>query len=162
MLSTSIGVSSARVIVLRSSCYEQILCWNSRGVTPDGCQGPAVTATTSSLLAYAFFYGVLFLYELLEWACCRPPGLVALTLSVDYAFADYDAGPERSGSSATLSLAVGDGLLLVACLASRLRKRYESGPGGRSLLVVAKKGYAEWCLTLEEQEQAERLSDAFW
>ncbi|KAE9009988.1 hypothetical protein PR002_g15476 [Phytophthora rubi] len=118
--------------------------------------------TFGTLLAYAFFYGVLFLYELLEWACCGLPGLIALTLSADYAFADYDTGPERSGSSTSLSLAVGDGLLLVACLASRLRKRYESGPGGRSLLEVAQKGYAEWCLALEEQEQAERLSGAFW
>ncbi|KAE9025192.1 hypothetical protein PR003_g11697 [Phytophthora rubi] len=118
--------------------------------------------TFGTLLAYAFFHGVLFFYELVEWACCGPPGLVALALSADYAFVDFDTGSERSGSSTNFSLAVGNDLLLAACLASRLRQRCDSEPGGHSLVDVAKKGYAEWCRALEEQEQAERLSDAFW
>ncbi|GMF57101.1 unnamed protein product [Phytophthora fragariaefolia] len=34
--------------------------------------------------------------------------------------------------------------------------------GERSPVAMANEGYAAWCSALEEQEQADRLSEAFW
>ncbi|KAE9048413.1 hypothetical protein PR001_g3814 [Phytophthora rubi] len=55
-----------------------------------------------------------------------------------------------------------DALLALVSLSCRLWRCYENKLSERSLLELARDGYAYWCLALEEQEQAERLSEAFW
>ncbi|EEY68055.1 uncharacterized protein PITG_18492 [Phytophthora infestans T30-4] len=43
--------------------------------------------TVVTLIVYATFYGVLFLYEIVEGVCVGWPGVVILTVTMDYTFA---------------------------------------------------------------------------
>ncbi|KAG2971180.1 hypothetical protein C6341_g26627 [Phytophthora cactorum] len=44
--------------------------------------------TVATLEAYATFYGVLFVYDIIEGACLGWPGVVILTLTMNYLFVD--------------------------------------------------------------------------
>ncbi|KAG3161566.1 hypothetical protein PC128_g20767 [Phytophthora cactorum] len=55
--------------------------------------------TDVSLMAYAMFYGVLFLYEIIEGVCFGWPGVVVLTLVMNYPYGENEDVVEIGGIS---------------------------------------------------------------
>ncbi|EGZ07657.1 hypothetical protein PHYSODRAFT_528003 [Phytophthora sojae] len=112
----------------------------------------------ASLLAYALFYTVVFVYDFVERVCQGTVGVAVLLLTLNYMLAEG-------------GLVVGDGLVpdetvvrwscyvVATCVASHL---CGATSGGRSPLKMAEDRYSQWQQDLEELEQAERLSEAFW
>ncbi|KAE9350929.1 hypothetical protein PR003_g5134 [Phytophthora rubi] len=118
--------------------------------------------TLGSLLAYASFCGLMFAYEFVEWACRGLLGMVGLMIAINYG--TVEGGGNSFGEIWTLSstLVTIDALLVLLSLSCRLWRCYEDNLSKHSLLELARDSYASWCLALEEQEQVERLSEAFW
>ncbi|KAE9335495.1 hypothetical protein PR003_g12992 [Phytophthora rubi] len=118
--------------------------------------------TLSSLLVYASFFGLLFAYEFVEWACRGLLGVVVLMIAVNYG--TVEEGGRSLGEIWALNstLVKIDALLAPLSLSCRLWRCNENNLSERFLLELARDGYASWCLALEEQEQDERLSEAFW
>ncbi|KAE9029033.1 hypothetical protein PR001_g11602 [Phytophthora rubi] len=115
----------------------------------------------SSLLGYALFYTVVFLYDFLEKVCQGTVGVSALLLVLNITLAEgelYGGG----GLAPDDTVSGGSSIGVVAGVASRLLKWYEASSGGRSPIKMAEDRYAAWLKDVEEQEQADRLSEAFW
>ncbi|GMF43387.1 unnamed protein product [Phytophthora fragariaefolia] len=121
-----------------------------------------VVWTMSGLGTYALFYGVLFPDEGLEWACQGFLGMILMLVIVTCGWVDDNARTLEELVAAYCLLVVLYGSVLCLNLISRVWQSYESVVDGRSPLDVARNGYNDWCKALEEQEQAERLSEAFW
>ncbi|KAE8998921.1 hypothetical protein PR001_g19198 [Phytophthora rubi] len=118
--------------------------------------------TLCSLLVYASFFGLLFAYEFMEWACRGLLGVVVLMAAVNYGTVASGGDSFDEVWACNSTLITVDALLALLSLPCRLWRCYENKLSERSLLELARDGYASWCLALEEQEQAERLSEAFW
>ncbi|EEY62559.1 uncharacterized protein PITG_14303 [Phytophthora infestans T30-4] len=86
-----------------------VYCTN--GSTP--CMRTAVWWTVVTLIVYATFYGVLFLYEIVEGVCLGWPGVVILTVTMDYTFAS-NGGVVELGE-------LGEGVEILSGRMSRVR-----------------------------------------
>ncbi|KAE9285173.1 hypothetical protein PR003_g26660 [Phytophthora rubi] len=109
---------------------------------------------------YALSVCVLFVYETVEGICQGWLGLLGVLSVVNFLF----CGDEGLviGEGVALNRTVVDasvGVVLVGC-ASRLWHLFETDEP--SPLDRVSERYREWQLAMEEQEQAERLADAFW
>ncbi|GMF26736.1 unnamed protein product [Phytophthora fragariaefolia] len=118
--------------------------------------------TVISLGIYFAFYGILFSYECLEWACRGFQGVFVLVVTASYALASKQGETLNDIVRTNYLLLLVDGSILVVGVVSRLWRWYEATVGERSPVSMAKEGYAAWCSALEEQEQADRLREAFW
>ncbi|EGZ13552.1 hypothetical protein PHYSODRAFT_511251 [Phytophthora sojae] len=118
-----------------------------------------VVWTLTSLILFSAFYAARFTYEVVEWICQGVAGLFAVVVVFDCWFASEEG--EHALVTNYWLLVVNVWVALV-CITSKLWRLYEASAGERSPLTMATEGYAAWCAALEEQEQAERLSEAFW
>ncbi|EGZ11523.1 hypothetical protein PHYSODRAFT_421770, partial [Phytophthora sojae] len=118
-----------------------------------------VVWTLTSRILFSAFYAVLFTYEVVEWICQGVAGVFAVVVVFDCWFASEEG--EHAIVTNYWLLVVNVWVALV-CITSKLWRLYEASAGERSPLTMATEGYAAWCAALEEQEQAERLSEAFW
>eukprot|EP00644_Phytophthora_capsici_P010185 jgi/Phyca11/120528/e_gw1.41.193.1 len=114
-----------------------------------------------SLLLYAVFYTVIYVYEFVEWACWGVTGVGILVAAANYLAATGSFTAE-DGVVQDEGTVKATGTVVFIRAASRLLRWYETSSGGRSPMEMAGDRYARWMKDLEEQEQAERLSEAFW
>ncbi|KAE9241520.1 hypothetical protein PF004_g7020 [Phytophthora fragariae] len=115
----------------------------------------------ASLLLYTLFFTVVFLYDFVEKVCQGTVGVSTLLLVLNVALAEG----ELSGSDGLAPgemVSWGSGAVVLAGAASSLLKWYEGSSEGRSPVKMAEDRYAAWVKDVEEQEQADRLSEAFW
>ncbi|KAE9015144.1 hypothetical protein PR001_g14971 [Phytophthora rubi] len=109
---------------------------------------------------YALSVCVLFIYETVEGICQGWLGVLGVLSVVNFLFCG-DAGLVIAEGVA-LNRTVVDasvGVVLIGCV-SRLWHLFETDEP--SPLDRVSERYQEWQLAMEEQEQAERLADAFW
>ncbi|KAE9311713.1 hypothetical protein PF008_g20135 [Phytophthora fragariae] len=108
-----------------------------------------------SLSVYAVFYTVVYVYDFVEVVCQGTVGVGVLLLTINYVLSDAGLNPDAT-------------VMLWSCVvatigvASYLLKSYEAVSGGRSPVKMGEDSYADWLREVEEQQQAERLSEAFW
>ncbi|KAG3112640.1 hypothetical protein PI125_g8031 [Phytophthora idaei] len=109
--------------------------------------------TVVTLVIYATFYGVLFVYEIIEGACLGWPGVVILTLTMYYQFVDDGDVMEVGGVALDRGDVIPDAGVLVLGVASHVWRWYEYTSGGRQPMTVAQDCYADWIRDMEEREQ---------
>ncbi|GMF22233.1 unnamed protein product [Phytophthora fragariaefolia] len=114
-----------------------------------------------SLSAYAMFYTVVYVYDLVEAVCQGAVGVGLLLLAMNYMFAGGGVTTD-GGLSPDADVIQGSCVVMAIGVASRLLKRYEVSSGGRSPIKMAEDCYADWSRDIEELQQAERLREAFW
>eukprot|EP00644_Phytophthora_capsici_P015830 jgi/Phyca11/10369/fgenesh1_pm.PHYCAscaffold_49_\ len=114
-----------------------------------------------SLLLYAVLYTVVYVYEFVEWACWGVTGVGILVAAANY-LAATGSFTAKDGVVLDEGTVEATGTVVLIGAASRLLRWYETSSGGRSPMEMAGDRYARWMKDLEEQEQAERLSEAFW
>ncbi|GMF31235.1 unnamed protein product [Phytophthora fragariaefolia] len=120
--------------------------------------GTVWTVITVSL--YALCVCVLFVYETVEGICQGWLGVLGVLSVMNFVFSGDEGLVIAEGVA--LNRTVVDfsvGVVLVGC-ASRLWHLFETEEP--SPLDRVSERYREWQLAMEEQEQAERLADAFW
>ncbi|GMF31356.1 unnamed protein product [Phytophthora fragariaefolia] len=114
-----------------------------------------------SLSAYAMIYTVVYVYDFDEAVCQGAVGVGLLLLAMNYMFADGGFATD-GGRSPDADVMQWSYVVTAIGVASRLLKRYEASSGGRSPVKMAEDCYAGWIRDIEELQQAERLSEAFW
>ncbi|KAG3210044.1 hypothetical protein PC129_g18956 [Phytophthora cactorum] len=90
-----------------------------------------------SLVAYTSFYGTLFVYGTVEWACFGWPGVAFVTLVVTYSCVDNKRVVVYGNFAIT-------------------------APCGRCPMTIAQDCFGDWLRDMEELEKAERMREAFW
>ncbi|KAE8883021.1 hypothetical protein PF003_g32993 [Phytophthora fragariae] len=113
-----------------------------------------------TVILYALSVCVLFLYETVEGVCQGWLGVLGVLSVVNFAFSGAEGLVIAEGVALNRTVVnVSVGVLLVG-FASRLWHLFETEEP--SPLDKVSDRYREWQLAMEEQEQAERLADAFW
>ncbi|EEY65499.1 uncharacterized protein PITG_16811 [Phytophthora infestans T30-4] len=97
--------------------------------------------TVVTLIVYATFYGVLFLYEIVEGVCLGWPGVVVLTVTTNYKFASNEGTVAFGGVVVNCETVLLDGCVVVLGVASHVWRWYEYTSEGRSPLAVAQDCY---------------------
>ncbi|KAE9008565.1 hypothetical protein PR003_g16468 [Phytophthora rubi] len=153
--------------VLKLSCKSTVKYWRGsraecrRTVDRACCVWRGLWAFLS-LSAYAVFYTVVYVYDFVEMVCQGAVGVGVLLLTINYILADGGLTTD-GGLSPEATVMQGSCVVVVTIgVASRLLKRYEAASGGRSPAKMAVDSYADWLREVEELQQAERLSEAFW
>ncbi|KAI9990053.1 hypothetical protein PInf_020359 [Phytophthora infestans] len=113
------------------------------------------------LFAYAGLYTAVYVYEFVEWILYGSCGVGALLLLGNYVLAERHFGVD-GGFAWNDDMVLASGLTVLLAVTSRLLQWGEASKGRRTPKQVAEDRYARWTKDLEEQEQAERLSEAFW
>ncbi|KAE9301606.1 hypothetical protein PF008_g22714 [Phytophthora fragariae] len=108
-----------------------------------------------SLSVYAVFYTVVYVYDFVEAVCQGTVGVGVLLLTINYVLSDARLNPDATVMQWSCVVAT-------IGVASYLLKSYEAVSGGRSPVKMAEDSYADWLREVEELQQAERLSEAFW
>ncbi|KAE9020142.1 hypothetical protein PR003_g15574 [Phytophthora rubi] len=88
-------------------------------------------------------------------------GVSTLILITNCAMANGEIGGDE-GLAFDEAVLVWSGFLVLTGVASPSLKWYEASSSGRLPLQMAEVRYSAWIKDVEEQEQAERLSEAFW
>ncbi|KAE8892036.1 hypothetical protein PF001_g26911 [Phytophthora fragariae] len=113
-----------------------------------------------TVILYALSVCVLFMYETVEDVCQGWLGVLGVLSVVNFAVSGAEGLVIAEGVALNRTVVnVSVGVLLVGC-ASRLWHLFETEEP--SPLDKVSERYREWQLAMEEQEQAERLADAFW
>eukprot|EP00644_Phytophthora_capsici_P017856 jgi/Phyca11/126236/e_gw1.62.106.1 len=118
--------------------------------------------TLVTLVTFGCFYGVVGVYELFEWVCLGWKGVTVLLAMINYYYASTGDVSVAGLFSMKSEVALASGAVLLVGCTSRVWRWYEDSAEGRTPARMAKDGYAAWIRNLEEQEQAKRLSEAFW
>ncbi|KAI9979599.1 hypothetical protein PInf_028703 [Phytophthora infestans] len=118
-------------------------------------------ASLMGLFAYAGLYTAVYVYEFVEWILYGSCGVGALLLLGNYVLAERHFGVD-GGFAWNDDMVLASGLTVLLAVTSRILRWGEASKGRRTPKQVAEDRYARWTKDLEEQEQAERLSEAFW
>ncbi|KAI9998586.1 hypothetical protein PInf_003135 [Phytophthora infestans] len=118
-------------------------------------------ASLMGLFAYAGLYTAVYVYEFVEWILYGSCGVGALLLLGNYVLAERHFGVD-GGFAWNDDMVLASGLTVLLAVTSRLLRWGEASKGRRTPKQVAEDRYTRWTKDLEEQEQAERLSEAFW
>ncbi|KAI9990724.1 hypothetical protein PInf_018282 [Phytophthora infestans] len=118
-------------------------------------------ASLMGLFAYAGLYTAVYVYEFVKWILYGSCGVGALLLLGYYVLAERHFGVD-GGFAWNDDMVLASGLTVLLAVTSRLLRWNEASKGRRTPKQVAEDRYARWTKDLEEQEQAERLSEAFW
>ncbi|KAG3002984.1 hypothetical protein PC120_g19381 [Phytophthora cactorum] len=99
--------------------------------------------TNVTLIVYAVFYGVLFLYQIIEGACLGWPGVVILTLTTNYQLGESEDVVEIGRVTLDRSRVVFDSCVLVLGVVGHLWRWYEAASEGRSFMTMDRDCHAE-------------------
>ncbi|KAG2970215.1 hypothetical protein PC119_g23702 [Phytophthora cactorum] len=89
------------------------------------------------------FYGVLFLYQIIEGACLGWPGVVILTLTTNYQLGESEDVVDIGRVTLDRSRVVFDSCVLVLGVVGHLWRWYEAASEGRSFMTMARDCHAE-------------------
>ncbi|EGZ29598.1 hypothetical protein PHYSODRAFT_323102 [Phytophthora sojae] len=131
-----------------------------RSVDRACCVGRVLWAFLT-LATYAVFYTVIYVYDLVEKACQGAVGVGVLLLTLNYILADGGLTAD-GGLSPDAVVMQWSCVVATTGVASHLLKCYEAASGVRSPAKMAEESYADRLRDIEELQQAERLSEAFW
>lgn len=152
--------------VLELSCKSTVKYWIGSSAkchrTMDrACCVFRAFASLLGLFAYAGLYTAVYVYEFVEWILYGSCGVGALLLLGNYVLAERHFGVD-GGFAWNDDVVLASGWTVLLAATSRLLRWGEASKGRRTPKQVAEDRYARWTKDLEEQEQAERLSEAFW
>ncbi|KAI9985173.1 hypothetical protein PInf_004498 [Phytophthora infestans] len=138
--------------VLELSCKSTVKYWIGSGAECHRAMDRACCvfrafASLMGLFAYAGMYTAVYVYEFVEWILYGSCGVGALLLLGNYVLAERHLG-------------VDGGFVWNDDMPPTAVRR--GSKDRRTPKQVAEDRYARWTKDLEEQEQAERLSEAFW
>ncbi|EGZ06526.1 hypothetical protein PHYSODRAFT_254467 [Phytophthora sojae] len=131
-----------------------------RSVDRACCVGRGLWAFLT-LATYAVFYTVIYVYALVEKACQGAVGVGVLLLTLNCMLADGGLTAD-GGLSPDAVVMQRRCMVATTGVASHLLKCYEAASRVRSPAKMAEESYADWLRDVEELQQAERLSEAFW
>ncbi|KAI9989977.1 hypothetical protein PInf_020283 [Phytophthora infestans] len=136
--------------VLELSCKSTVKYWvgssaDCHRAMDRACCVFRAFASLMGLFAYAGLYTAVYVYQFVEWILYGSCGVGALLLLRNYVLAEGHLGVDGG-------FVWNDDVVLAS----------EALKGRRTPKKVAEDRYARWTKDLEEQEQAERLSEAFW
>ncbi|KAE9306961.1 hypothetical protein PF008_g21342 [Phytophthora fragariae] len=150
---------------LEAACWASAHYWeglhveSARTVDRAGILAWTVWAVFTVSL-YALSVCMLFAYETVEGICQGWLGVLGVLSVVNFLFCGDEGLVIAEGVAFNRTVVVASvGVVLVGC-ASRLWHLFETHEP--SPLDRVSERYREWQLAMEEQEQAERLADAFW
>ncbi|KAG2804781.1 hypothetical protein PC119_g21535 [Phytophthora cactorum] len=115
-----------------------------------------------SLVAYTSFYGTLFVYGTVEWACFGWPGVAFVTLVVTYSCVDNKRVVVYGNFAISKTAVALDCCVLMICIVTHVWRWYEAAPCGRCPMTIAQDCFGDWLRDMEELEKAERMREAFW
>ncbi|OWZ09625.1 hypothetical protein PHMEG_00017645, partial [Phytophthora megakarya] len=118
--------------------------------------------TLTYVLLFGHFYLIVCTYELIEWLCLGWQTVAILLLVINYYCASFAGVLQGDFSAVNLTVLLGSLAVVVIALVSHWWRWFEGTKDERSPARLVGEGYASYRKDLEEQEQAERLSEAFW
>ncbi|KAF4129498.1 hypothetical protein GN958_ATG21311 [Phytophthora infestans] len=110
-----------------------------------------VWRTVVTLIVYATFYSVLFLYEIVEGVYPGSPGEVVLAVTINFKFAVNFGVVGLGGVVINSGELLLDGCVLVLGMVGHLWHWYEYTSEGRSPVAVAQDCYDGWIRHMEER-----------
>ncbi|OWY99130.1 hypothetical protein PHMEG_00029926 [Phytophthora megakarya] len=118
--------------------------------------------TLSYVLLFGRFYLLVCSYELAEWLYLGWQIVGILLLVLNYCCADSDGVLRGDQSTVHPTVLLVSLFIVLIALASLCWKWFDCGEDKRSPSLLIREGYALYGKDIEEQEQAERLSETFW
>ncbi|OWY93327.1 hypothetical protein PHMEG_00037329 [Phytophthora megakarya] len=118
--------------------------------------------TLSYVLLFGHFYLLGCSYEMVEWLCMGWQMMGILLLVLNYCFASSDEVLQGDLSTVHSTVLLVSLFIMLVAVVSHVWKWLDCGEDKQSPSHLVRERYALYCKDIKEQEQAERLSEAFW